>query len=162
MQRPPLLLIAAFVEILRFFSLMIAVESVGLLGAGTLTASLLRYIAAPQLFFVIIFFFLWLDRDRYFAYRNLALAGKALALTSFLPLVLAFFGSLRNEGFVPLPRLALWSGLLVVLADLIALSVLLSLKRYSGSSGSGTGKETLIPTPAAQDPGIIEKVEETI
>ena len=159
MRRGFLFLVAAFVEVLRFFSLMLFAEAIGFLDSGSLTPSFLRYVAVPQLLFVAVFFFLWLDGRRYTSFRPLALLGKAISLVAFLPLLLAFFGSIRSEGFIPLPSFALGSAFFMVSADVFGMLVLALYRRglfrvtSSESARSGDG------APAPQGPEDIEKVE---
>jgi hypothetical protein len=160
MRRGFLFLVAAFIEVLRFFSLMLFAEAIGFIDSGSLTPSLLRYVAVPQLLFAVVFFFLWLDGQRYTAFRPLALLGKAISLVAFVPLLLAFFGSIRSEGFIPLPNFALGSAFYIVAADIFGMLVLALYRRAlihgapsSGSARSGDGDSPM------QGPEDIEKVE---
>lgn len=91
MQRKPLFLVAAVAELARFFALAIIAGAVGALGASNLPAGgsglalFYRYATAPQLLFVVAFFFLWYDPERYSPFRPLIIVGKALSILNFLP-----------------------------------------------------------------------------
>ena len=85
MQRKPLYLVASAAETARFFALPFLALALGGLRDSAGSASFFRYAAGAQLLFVAGFFFLWLDRPRYDAFRSLLFLGKIVSVVTFLP-----------------------------------------------------------------------------
>ena len=149
MKRRPIHLAAVIAEILRFFALIMLAQSLGLFRGASGAARLMRYAAAPQLLFPAAFFFLWLDRERYKAYRPLLILGKIVSLAALLSVAVLVGDFLRAEpDMMPNPGAAiLYLGILVIV-DLGALAVL----------ALGGAEPERSPAPG-QGPGDIEKVE---
>jgi hypothetical protein len=163
MKRGPLFLAAALVEVLRFFILMTFAAALGLLAQRPLIPSFIRYAAIGQLLFVVAFFFLWLDLDRYAAYRPLALTGKILSLAAFLPVSFGLIGAMGSEGFVPAGRGAANAAIVLPLVDLLGILILALYRRQpQGSSpiASPAGGSLVSPSAAQRGPDDIEKVED--
>ena len=165
MKRGPLFLAAALVEVLRFFILMTFAAALGLLAQRPLIPSFVRYVAIGQLLFVAAYFFLWLDYDRYAAYRPLALTGKLLSLAAFAPLGFGLVGTIASEGFIPAGRGAASSAIFLPLVDLLGLLILALYRRSAAvpSSASGppaAGGAATAASHAQRGPDDIEKVED--
>jgi len=161
MQRGPLFLAAAFVEVLRFLSLMVLAEASGLLEAPAFNPALLRHVAAAQLLFFAIFFFLWFDQARYLVFRPLALVGKALSLLTLLPVLVAILGGLPHPLSIPLPGLALLSAIALLAAELFTLLTLALYRRIPESRATESLGDAPRRSPEGppQEPDDIEKVE---
>jgi hypothetical protein len=128
MRRKAVHLLAAIAESLRFLAVAFLAFDVGALLSPSVSG-LLRYAAAPQLLFAAGFFFLWLDSQRYGAYRPLLLIGKAACLVCFLPLA---FALMRDPGAAALafgiPAMGLSLAFLIVAVDIATLTVLALVK----------------------------------
>lgn len=154
MKRGPLFLAAALVEVLRFFVLMIFAAALGLLTQHQLIPYFLRYLAVGQLLFAAAYFFLWLDGERYAVYRPLALAGKAVSLLAFSPLLIALLGSGGGEGYLLAGGTARYAAAFLPLADLLGI-LLLALYRRPGAPAADKPPLEL----AQRGPEDIERVE---
>ncbi|HUX40006.1 MAG TPA: hypothetical protein VMV83_02475 [Rectinemataceae bacterium] len=165
MKRGPLFLAAALVEVLRFFILMTFAAALGLLAQRPLIPSFIRYAAIGQLLFVVAYFFLWLDLDRYAAYRPLALIGKILSLAAFVPVGLGLIGAMGSEGFIPAGGGAANAAISLPLVDLLGI-LILAVYRRPAPSASSTAEPVSAGGPAAstsaaqRGPEDIEKVED--
>lgn len=165
MKRGPLFLAAALVEVLRFFILMTFAAALGLLAQRPLIPSFIRYAAIGQLLFIVAYFFLWLDFDRYAAYRPLALTGKILSLAAFVPVGFGLIGAMGSEGFIPAGRGAANAAIALPLVDLLGI-LILGLYRRSASGASSiagpgsAGGSVASPSAAQRGPEDIEKVED--
>jgi hypothetical protein len=155
MQRKPLFLVAAAAELGRFLALAFLAGALGALRTGDGLSALYRYVAVPQLLFAASFFFLWLDRGRYDAYRPLALAGKIVSLLAFVPLLVALLGS--GAGLFLHGRQGPIAAIACLAVDLFGLSVLVSAGRDAPKAGPGAAKD---PTQVPRGPEDIETVED--
>ena len=163
MKRGPLFLAAALFEVLRFFILMTFAAALGLLAQRPLIPSFIRYAAVGQFLFVAAYFFLWLDGERYAAYRPLALFGKVLSVVAFAPLALGLVGAAVGEGLIPAGRNLVGPALLLPLVDLLGILLLAFYRRSTLPPGD---KATAVPPAAGAAPVVqrgpddIEKVED--
>jgi hypothetical protein len=136
MKRKAVHIAAAAAELVRFFALMFLAESLGALRSQSGADRIFRYAAAPQLLFPAGFFFLWLDPDRYAAYRPLLAAGKGVGMGALVPLAFLAVALLRSDTTEALsPSLSL--GLLAAIGaiDAFSLAVLLALKQPHAEPG---------------------------
>lgn len=140
MQRNPLFLVASAAETARFIALAFLAGALGGLREGEGLPALFRYAAAPQLLFVAAFFFLWLDRERYGAYRALLLVGKVLSLVAFIPL---FISMVQNRGSSLMSRTGPTAAMVAVGIDLFSFMVLLLSGTEGAPSDSGGSSHAL-------------------
>jgi hypothetical protein len=150
MQRKPLFLAAAVAELTRFVALAFLAGALGAFRKGEGLSPLYRYLAVPQLLFAAAFFFLWLDRERYEAYRPLTLVGKGVSILAFIPLGLFFFSygaDSPQAGGLQGPIAALFS----LCVDFFGLLVLIAAGR--GASGAKELTEGGGTAPAAPKVG---------
>lgn len=153
MKRRPIHLAAVIAELLRFFALIMLMQSLGLFRASNGASRILRYAAAPQLLFAAGFFFLWLDRERYKAYRPLLMSGKIVLLAALLPVTFLVGDFIRAEpGLMPSPGLAMLFLGVLVLVDLGALAIL-------ALTGEGADPARPLGPAPGQGRADIEKVE---
>jgi len=153
MQRKPLFLAAAVAETARFFSLAFLANALGGLHEATSLPSFIRYASAAQLIFVLGFFFLWLDRQRYDSYRSLLFVGKMVSLAAFLPFFATLLQAQRSglgDGSPFVPALAAFA------VDAFGFFILLASKPFG--TGSPGPRPTQAPPPE-QGPLSIEEVE---
>jgi len=162
MQRGPLFLAAAFVEVLRFFCLMFLAQAIGLLGVSPSSAPFVRYLAVAQLLLPAACFFLWLDGGRYAAYRPLALVGKAISLLAFLPLGLALASGLAGAGMPLSGRLVLPSATALLSCDLFTLLVLALHRRKAPEAREAATSAKAEVGVIQRGPEDIETVEENL
>ncbi len=152
MHRKPLYLIAAIAETLRFFVLAFLANALGGLDGGSSLPAFFRYAAGAQLLFVLGFFFLWLDRPRYDAYRSLLFVGTIVSLAVFLPFLMSMMrtpGGLLPTGSRLIPSLAAFA------VDAFAFFLLLATKPFS----LGSTPSLPPPGPGGPGPADIEEVE---
>ena len=135
MQRKPLFLAASAAESARFFALSFLADALGGLHGGGGLAPFFRYATSAQLLFAVAFFFLWLDRQRYDAYRPLLFLGKLLSLATFVPLLVALLGGTQAQ--VLRGRVGGTATILCLAVDLLGFLFLLgSGPFFQGGSGS--------------------------
>jgi hypothetical protein len=125
-------------------------------------SSFLRYATGPQLFFVIGFFFLWLDRPRYDAYRSLLFVGKIISFATFFPLFIAMISAIGGGNLIE--RSSFIFAFAVLGADLFGFCILLVSKPFSAFAGQSpvTGHNPQCPAgpgPSGEGPDEIEQVE---
>ena len=155
MQRKTLFLVAAAAELGRFLALAFLAGAVGALRSGSGLPAFFRYAMVPQLLFAAMFFFLWYDRERYGAYRPLAVAGKAVSLVAFVPLAI----SLITEG-ASMAYLSRQGVVAAIVALGVDMAGLLLLCLYGKPDGEPGAKIEDTATPGApKGPDDIEKVE---
>jgi hypothetical protein len=169
MQRKPLYLAAAIAELARFFALSLLAGALGAMGspaspiAGEAGLSqFYRYATAPQLLFVVAFFFLWYDFGRYRAFRPLLILGKAISLLDFLPFSIYL---IRSAFDLPLAGSAGPAAAICAFAvDLGSLLVLCLAKlplaaaddEPEGKAGAAAAEKSIT---GPRDPSEIEEVE---
>ena len=152
MQRKPLYLVASAAETARFFALPFLALALGGLKDSAGSASFFRYAAGAQLLFVAGFFFLWLDRPRYDAFRSLLFLGKIVSVVSFLPLLLELLFS--SAGRAGMNRSGVLAALIVSCADIFGFFVLLVARPFSGPGGGPRDPSTSDGAqPPLADPG---------
>ncbi len=159
MQRKNLYLAAATAESVRFFALSFLAAALGGLREGDGLSVLFRYAAAPQLLFIVTFFFLWLDKARYGAYRPLLYVGKAISLATFVPLFISM--AQRGSGAAFSGQVAPISALVAVGVDLFGVFVLLMVGKSPGDEGQERlpGSRTQVPSVQGNEPRGPEDIE---
>ena len=155
MQRKPLFLVAAAAELGRFLALAFLAGAVGALRSGSGLPAFFRYAMAPQLLFAAMFFFLWYDRERYGAYRPLAIAGKAVSLAAFIPLAVGLVAEGASMAY--LARQGALAAAAVLGIDLGSLLLLCLYGRPEGETEAEPGEAGAPGAP--RGPEDIEKVE---
>jgi len=156
MHRKPLYLVAAIAETARFFVLAFLANALGGLDGGSSLPAFFRYAAGAQLLFVLGFFFLWLDRPRYDAYRSLLFVGTIVSLAVFLPLMLSM---LRTAGGLLPPSSRLLPSLAAFAVDAFAFFLLLATKPFSLDSAPLPPPGPSGPANPGPGPADIEEVE---
>ncbi|MGA2545803.1 MAG: hypothetical protein ABSF43_04610 [Rectinemataceae bacterium] len=162
MQRKPLFLVAAVTESARFFILFFLANALGGLRQDAGLSSFFRYASGAQLFFVIGFFFLWLDLPRYDAYRSLLFVGRIISLATFIPLFIAMIHATGSGNRIDSSSFIFAS--VVLGLDMFGFCVLLISKPFSAFTGQSpvTGLRPQSPAsqgPSGQGPDEIERVE---
>lgn len=155
MQRKPLFLVAAAAELGRFLALAFLAGAVGALRSGSGLPAFFRYAMAPQLLFAAMFFFLWYDRERYGAYRPLAIAGKAVSLVAFVPLAVSLIA--EGASMAHLARQGAVAAIAALGVDMVGLLVLCLYGRADGEPRGKIGDDGAPGAPRGPDD--IEKVE---
>ncbi len=153
MKRRLIHLVAVIAELLRFSAFVLLAQDLGLFRASGVASRLFRYAAAPQLLFAAGFFFLWLDRERYKAYRPLLILGKIVSLTALFPVAfLAGDFLMADPTLMPSSGSVMFPLVVLILVDLGALAIL----ALTGGGGDSTRQHVAPPGRGSAD---IEKVE---
>ena len=163
MKRKAVHLTAAIAESFRFIAVVFLAFSVGALRDASVS-NLLRYAAAPQLLFAVGFFFLWLDPERYRAYRPLLAIGKAASLACALPLAVAVARDPQAlSATLGIPRLGLLLASFISIVDIASLAVLFATREPAPPRTAKAIEPAAAvpagPGPAGQGPADIERVE---